>query len=227
VGQLFCGSFGTLGLILQASVRLQPLPPSTATALGVASDPTLLSRAARTIAGAPLELEAMDVAWRSGRGGILAQCGGTLARRRAERVGTAMREAGLTQVDVVAEDAELWARQRAGQRSADAVIVRIAARPSEIARVLRAADACGGTLVGRAALGKSYVELQPDGLSRLAEHLPRGANVVVLDAPAALRNTVDRWGPLPQAPLLSLMRNVKARFDPANACNPGIFVGGI
>ena len=227
LAKLFCGSFGTLGLILQVSVRLHPLPASTATALGVAADPNLLSRAARTIAGAPFELEALDVAWRSGRGGILARCGGTRARRRAERVGTAMREAGLGQVEVATDDAELWARQRAGQRSAHAVIVRIAARPSEIARVLRAADASGGTLVGRAAVGQSYVELEPDGLGQLAEHLPRGASVVLLDAPPYARETVDPWGPLPPAPLLTLMRNLKTRFDPANACNPGIFVGGI
>jgi FAD/FMN-containing dehydrogenase len=32
---------------------------------------------------------------------------------------------------------------------------------------------------------------------------------------------------LPPAPLLALMRNVKRRFDPASACNPGVFVGGI
>ena len=227
LAKLFCGSFGTLGLILQVSVRLHPLPPATATALGVATDPNLLGRAVRAVTAAPFELEALDVAWRGGRGGLLAQCGGTQARRRAERAGTSMREAGLGQVEVVTDGAELWARQRAGQRSADAVMVRIAARASEIARVLRAADACGGTLVGRAAVGKSYVELEPDGLGRLAEHLPRGATVVLLDAPAHTRETVAPWGPLPPAPLLTLMRNVKTRFDPANACNPGVFVGGI
>jgi glycolate oxidase FAD binding subunit len=138
-----------------------------------------------------------------------------------------MREAGLGQVEVATDDAELWARQRAGQRSERGVIVRIAGRPSEITRVLRATDACGGTLVGRAGLGRSYIDLEPDALGRLAEHLPRGASVVVLDGPPQTRQAVDPWGALPPAPLLQLMRNVKARFDPARACNPGVFVGGI
>jgi glycolate oxidase FAD binding subunit len=227
LAKLFCGSFGTLGLVLQVSVRLHPLPASTATALGAATDPNLLARAARALAAAPFELEALDVAWRSGRGGLLAQIGGTQARLRAERVATSMREAGLDQVDVATNDAELWARQRAGQRSATGVIVLISGRASEITRVLRATDACGGTLVGRAALGKSYIELEPDALPRLAEHLPRGAGVVLLDAPGQTREAVDPWGPLPPAPLLQLMRNVKARFDPQHACNPGVFVGGI
>jgi glycolate oxidase FAD binding subunit len=227
VAKLFCGSFGTLGLILQVSVRLHPLPASTATALGVATDTSLVARAARALAAAPFELEALDVAWRAGRGGLLAQVGGTQARMRAERVAAAMRGAGLRQVDVATDDAELWARQRAGQRSESGVIVRIAGRPSEIARVLRATDACGGTLVGRAAVGRSYIELDPESLGRLAEHLPRGASVVVLDAPRQTRQAVDPWGALPPAPLLQLMRNVKARFDPDHACNPGVFVGGI
>src|SRR5947199_269602 len=86
-------------------------PRCTWRAAGVSAGPKLLSRAARTSAGAPFELGALDVAWRSGRGGILARCGGTRARRRAERVGTAMREAGLGQVEVATDDAELWARQ--------------------------------------------------------------------------------------------------------------------
>jgi glycolate oxidase FAD binding subunit len=227
LAKLFCGSFGTLGLILEVSVRLHPLPASTATALGATNDPNLLARAERTLAAAPFELDALDVAWRGGRGGLLAQVGGNKAPLRAERIAVSMREAGLNQVDVHTDDAELWARQRAGQRSESGVIVRIAGRPSELTRVLRATDACSGTLVGRAAVGRSYIELEPDALGRLAEHLPRVANVVVLDAPVHTREVVDPWGALPPAPVLALMRNVKTRFDPAHACNPGVFVGGI
>ncbi|HEX2148698.1 MAG TPA: hypothetical protein VHI31_00780, partial [Actinomycetota bacterium] len=50
--------------------------------------------------------------------------------------------------------------------------------------------------------------------------------MVVLDAPADLRQEIDVWGGQPE-PLLALMRRVKERFDPAGVCNRGIFVGGI
>jgi glycolate oxidase FAD binding subunit len=227
LGKLFCGSFGTLGLILSVSVRLHPLPVATATALGISADPESLAGAARTLAAAPLELEALDVAWRGGRGGILAQCAGAQAPRRAERIASLMREAGLDGVEIELEDAELWARQRAGQRSAGRALARIAARPSALAQVLRAADACAGTLVGRVALGQSFLELDPDALPRLAEHLPDHAISVLLDAPPGVPEAVDPWGvPQPDA-ALELMARVKARFDPAHACNPGVFVGGI
>jgi glycolate oxidase FAD binding subunit len=46
---------------------------------------------------------------------------------------------------------------------------------------------------------------------------------VVLDAPSDVREKVDVWG----EDALPLMRRVKARFDPHNVCNPGIFVGGM
>lgn len=227
LGKLFCGSFGTLGLILSVNLRLHPLPGATATTLGVSGEPELLASAARTLAAAPLELEALDVAWRAGRGGVLARCGGVRARGRAEDVGSLMRHAGLDGVEVVEDDADLWGRQRAGQRSPDGLLIHVAARPSVLAPLLHAADASGGTLVGRAALGHSFVALDPAAIDAFADQLPKGATATLLDAPTALRESRDPWGsPAPQQSL-ELMRRVKARFDPAYACNPGIFVGGI
>jgi glycolate oxidase FAD binding subunit len=227
LAKLFCGSFGTLGLILEVNVRLHPLPARTVTALGVAGDPELLAAAARALAAAPLELEALDIAWRGGRGGLLAQIGGAQAGPRAERVAGAMRSAGLGRVEIVADDAALWARQRAGQRSEHASIVRLTTRPSSLAGVLRATDECGGTIVGRAALGISYIELDPEALGRLLGRLPEDTRTTLLDMPPGAADGVDPWGAPPEGPALALMRSVKARFDPARACNPGVFVGGI
>jgi glycolate oxidase FAD binding subunit len=230
LAKLFTGSFGTLGLILSVSVRLHPLPAATATALGAASDPDVLAAAAIALARAPVELEALDVAWRGGRGGLLAQSGGAEAERRSAGVAGRMRAGGLEGVDVTGEDDALWARQRAGQRSARLAVVRVAARPSELPAILRLTDACGGTLVGRAALGISYVEVDPTALTRLRAGLPPGASAVLLDAPPAQAATGrapdDVWG-TGDGRALDLMRRVKERFDPAAVCNPGTFVGGI
>jgi glycolate oxidase FAD binding subunit len=226
LAKLFTGSFGTLGIILSVSVRLHPLPPATATALGASSDPAALSAAVRALSAAPLELEALDLAWRGGRGGVLARVGGAEAPRRAKRIAELMSTLGLEQVDVAESDAALWARQRAGQRSRGRVLVKLAARPSRLAEILRAVDDAGGTLVGRAALGTSYVEVDPDAVARLRGALQAGEYSVVLDAPAGARAELDAWGP-PDPVALGLMQRVKDRFDPAQACNPGAFVGGI
>ena len=95
LAKLFTGSFGTLGMILSVSVRLHPLPLATATALGASSDPAVLAEAARAVSAAPFELEALDLAWRGGRGGILARTGGAEAPRRAKRVAELMGKLGL------------------------------------------------------------------------------------------------------------------------------------
>ncbi len=188
IAKLFSGSFGTLGLILSVSVRLHPLPMDSATSLGASSDPAVLGAAAIALTRAPLELEALDVAWRAGRGGILARAAGAEAERRATRVAKVMREVGLEHVETTGDDDALWARQRAGQRAPNGrALIRVAARPSTLGAVLRATEQCSGTLVGRAALGTSYIELDPDALERLSAGLPRGARPVLLDAPAELR----------------------------------------
>lgn len=226
LAKLFAGSFGTLGLILAVSVRLHPLHAERATALGAAADTDRLGAAAVALSASPLEFDALDVAWRGGRGGILARCGGPQHARRAQRAARLMTDLGLEQVSLTDDDEALWERQRAGQRSRGGAVVRIAAAPSELPVVLRAADRCGGTLVGRAALGISYVAIEPDAVAALRAELDTARSATLLDAPPEARLAQDPWGELAPA-ALALMRSVKARFDPTQTCNPGLFVGGI
>ena len=110
--------------------------------------------------------------------------------------------------------------------------MRVSGLPAELARVIRAAERAGGTMVGRAGLGLSWIELPSvAGAEELAGRIgevrrdlaPRAC--IVLDAPDEVRDRVDVWGPDPSA--LALMRRLKERFDPAGVCNPGLFVGGI
>jgi glycolate oxidase FAD binding subunit len=226
LAKLFTGSYGTLGVILAAHMRLHPLPEATATALAACDDAATLAAGVQRVAAAPLELDCLDIAWRGGRGGILAQVAGAQASRRAERVAALMHSFGLEHVDVTSDDAPLWARQRAGQRSAQRALVRVASRPSRLPELLQATDDAGGTLVGRAALGVSYVELDPDAVGGFLGALPDGAVGVLGDAPPELRAALDPWASS-DGPLLQLMRRVKDRFDPAAVCNPGVFVGGL
>jgi glycolate oxidase FAD binding subunit len=226
IAKLFSGAFGTLGAILEVSVRLHPVAPASSTALGASGDPEVLSEGARLLTMAPLELEALDVAWQSGWGQILARLAGAEAPRRIARVAALMSEAGLEDVDAVSGDDDLWARQRAAQRSDDAVLVRVAARPSGLAQVVRTTRSCEGRLVGRAALGLSWIEVAAEMLGTLRDELGRQATIVVLDAPQGVRDSLDPWGAR-EGTELELMRRIKMRFDPAGACNPGVFVGGI
>jgi glycolate oxidase FAD binding subunit len=222
IAKLFAGAFGTLGLILEVTVRLHPLQATSATAVGSASDSDVLAAAGRALAAAPLELDSLDVVWREGRGELLARARGVQAQPRAERIAALMREAGLSETEITTDDEQLWERQRSGQRSSARVLMRLAARPTALPKLLRAVQASSGALVGRAALGISYVELDPDAVASFRERLPSGIVTVVLDG-----QTEDPWGAPPPAPARELMERIKARFDPARICNPGVFVGGI
>lgn len=227
VAKLFCGSFGTLGLIATVNVRLHPRPQTTATAAGHSDDPGLLAGAARSLAGAPLELEALDVGWREGSGTVLARCGGATGHARLDQVRGLMAGAGLEGIEAADSDESLWEAQRAGQRSEDAAVVRVAGPPAALEELLRAVRATRGRLVGRAALGVSYLTVDPEVLERLLAALPERVAWSLFDAPEELRAGIDPWGPEPAGPVMELMGRLKARFDPTRTCNPGLFVGGI
>jgi glycolate oxidase FAD binding subunit len=55
LAKLFTGSFGTLGAILEVSVRLHPIPPVTATAVGHTHSPHLLAGGAAALTHSRLE----------------------------------------------------------------------------------------------------------------------------------------------------------------------------
>ena len=60
LAKLFTGSFGTLGLIVEVSLRLHPRPEHTATLVGSTSDPLELARAAAEVAHARIELTSVS-----------------------------------------------------------------------------------------------------------------------------------------------------------------------
>jgi glycolate dehydrogenase FAD-binding subunit len=226
VAKLFCGSFGTLGLILSVNVRLHPRLP-THTAVGETEDVSRLCGAARALAAMPAELEALDIAWSDGVGRLLARCAGPQAPARVQRIAEAMSGAGLVGVSTDAEDESLWERQRAGQRSGDRAVLRVAAKPALTAAVIAAVRAADGCVVGRAALGRHYLTVAPERVGALRERLPVGAVSVLQDCPPDARAEIaDPWGPPPEG-ALRLMRALKLQFDPTGTCNPGTFVGGI
>jgi glycolate oxidase FAD binding subunit len=229
LAKLFTGSFGTLGLIVEVVMRLHPLARDRVTAVGGSDDPEALGRAASVIAHSPFGAESLDIAWRDGRGEVMARFGGAAPDDVAAQVVKLLEAAGVG-AHTRADDDALWERQRGRQRSAHGAVLRVSGLASALPAVLRAAQGVGASLVGRAGLGQSWVTL-PDadvgtvvsGIEDLRRRLDPFA-CVVLDAPLQVREKVDVWG---QAEGVALMRRVKARFDPHNVCSPGLFVGGI
>lgn len=232
LAKLFAGSFGTLGLIARVAVRLHPLPPRRVSAVGSGEDPDALQRAAIALAHSSLELESLDIEWPERSGKVIARCAGAAPEPRAEAAVQIMSGAGL-RTDVFDDDEGLWSdllRER--QRTDEATVVRVSALPSELARIIRVVMRLEGSLVARAGLGVCWARIPPMGPDDVAAAIEdlrftlAPFDCVVLDAPREVRDKVDVWG-ASEGPVLELTRRVKANFDPAGVCNPGLFVGGI
>jgi glycolate oxidase FAD binding subunit len=229
LAKLFTGSYGTLGVILEAAVRLHPLPPLTVTAIGEAEDPQRVAAAASAVAHSPIEAQCLDVRWGEGRGAVLVQLAGSEALAQAADAVELLEREGLA-ASAVEDDDGVWDEQRARQRSPGGTVVRISGTQAQLADQMRAAEAVGGGLVARAAHGLAWVTLPEGGELAAVERLRRElapSPCVVLDAPHAVRDGLDVWGVGPDAGAVELMRRVKERFDPGGTCNQHRFVGGI
>ena len=229
LAKLFTGSYGTLGVILELALRLHPIPPRTVTASGRGHDPVLVGSAAAAVARSSIEAQCLDLRWERGQGAVLVQLAGTRADAQADEAADLLVRSGL-EADAIEDDGWIWDEQRAAQRSAGGTVVRVSGTQSQLGEQMRLADALGARLVGRAVHGLSWITLppgdEPAALDRLRTELAPSP-CVVLDAPQLVRDGLDPWGVANDAPALELMRRVKARFDPAGACNRHKFVGGI
>jgi glycolate oxidase FAD binding subunit len=211
IAKLFTGSFGTLGAIVELSLRLHPLPPDTSTARGRSADPDELARGAAALAQSALEHHGLDVRWEAGRGTVLARFAGAAPRPQADAAEVLLSREGLA-TEILDEDAAVWDEQRAMQRGP--LVVKVSGLPTRLPALLREVDELGASLVGRAALGVSWLRFEEPSAAAI-ERLRRSWIAVVQDRPAEL--DVDPWGELDPA-AAALMQRVKERFDPAGVC---------
>jgi glycolate oxidase FAD binding subunit len=209
LAKLMTGAYGTLGVVTEVSVRLHPAPQQSLTVVVRRDEPRALAEAAIELTHRPLEAERLDLRWEGDGGAVLVQLCGPSAPDRAASIDG----------DVVDDDAELWAAQRAGQRGP--VVLRVSTTQQGLADVLAAAREHGALCVARAAHALAWLRLEAADAELVTALRARLGACVLLDAPAELRRTVDPWGPLSAEPL---MRRVKARFDPYDTLNPGLLL---
>jgi glycolate oxidase FAD binding subunit len=231
IAKLMGGAYGTLGLVTRLVVRLHPLPHDSRwlrRTLPLAD----AASAALVLAGSQLAPSAVEV--RRGAGAddatVLLLLEGTergVAARADEA--TAMLGQATEVADV--ETADL-ARIDAGD---DDVVVKVAVPLTGVtAALVTARDverrhqvACRVQGSAGAGVLTAVVTGAADGAAAAVEDLraaATGGSAVVLQAPPAVRERVDSWGPVGG---LDLMRRVKDEFDPEHRFAPGRFVGGI
>ncbi|GAA4046246.1 FAD-binding oxidoreductase [Nonomuraea soli] len=245
LGKLLTGSYGTLGVIAEATFRLHPLPSKRFWASGrvpaAREDrddtgstiwlPGDLDRLLHTLVTSHAEPSAIELDWPSGASEmtVSALFEGGAAEGRAR----AVQDLGLT--DVADAPPATWARL-----PGDEVLIEARAPLSRVqalaVAVLGARDDAGVPAATRMWLGDHLVAriaLPPDtgpaAVAAFVTTLRAGfdddeGRIVLLAAPHEAARRVERWG---RVGALQLMRRVKERFDPGGLLAPGRLPGGV
>jgi glycolate dehydrogenase FAD-binding subunit len=252
LGKLFAGSYGTLGLITEATFRLHPLPEQSAWLTLERPDPDTAAKVVRIMSDSPLAPSAVEMTWPSADTPLAV----SVLLEGDERSVAARVERMRALLDREFPDAEPAvrpfrpARPPVGDRElpmTDGTLIRVAFWTGQLAKVLKAirtaavANELDPAIQGSAGAGVLHIDVAagatPDAVARFVTELraalaglsagsvvPSIASAVVLYAPPDVRDTVDMWGPVPS---LALMQAVKDQFDPQRRMAPGRFAGGI
>ncbi len=246
--KLAVGALGTLGVIVEATFKVAPLPPAQETLI---VDCVSLEAAAELVfAGDDRGLALHAVALRQSREGALAAfwlAGPLAAVERTRRELGELAGSGQTrQLEAAASD-DWWAALNDETAPDGGMTLRAALAPSAVLDFMRRLSDLGheaGVVLQSSAYATTGLVLArterapAERLAGVIEEARRatdeqGGSLVVTAAPVEAKRRVDVWGdPSPgsgQAPAgaLPLMRRLKEQFDPRGTLNPGRFVGGL
>jgi glycolate oxidase FAD binding subunit len=243
LSKLFTGSLGTLGVIAEANFRLHPIRESARTVFVEVDDHRQIPEVALAFTHSSFSqfvLDALEMRWENDKGVIAALFEGIdpAVEAQSSAATELLRSHGGANVLGKDDGEEFWDSFARRPWAAGDVALKISAPPSDLSAVLDSVLGAAGRagvearLSGHAATGVTFAGLsgEGDGLVDVVEEVReirvhRGGSVVVQEAPLAIKERLDVWGPA--GDYLGLTRRVKEKFDPGYTMNPGRFLGGI
>jgi glycolate oxidase FAD binding subunit len=253
LSRFYCGSLGTLGVLVRANFKTLPSPEARRVALATLPERTR-RRAMEHVAGLDVEPAAVlaiagfadDIDGRDGLEGrifLLFEGAVPSVDRATRQLRSALGAAGVPETTLFDAGAG-----KALARLIDAYVIRLGDRsvtyrsrglPSDLFErtatiaSLAQREALGLELIEDICTGDVIARVSTPVTGQLSERIGTFdpllhaslPNVSVLTAPEALRGDLAMWGAPPSA--LEMMRAIKSRFDPNATLAPGRFVGKI
>jgi glycolate oxidase FAD binding subunit len=251
--KLFTGAMGTLGVIVSATFRLYPLPVASRTVHISASSVTPLCELAVRILGSTLVPTVVDILGNTARTNsytmaVRFEMGQEAVTAQADTLRAIVAEIQEGVVETIQTlegnaETQFWAQQSLRTStiikndSSNALTLKASLLPTKVADWLTSLEQLcqqqqvSATWRAHAGHGLIFAHLTGENAALVASvnalrqaAIAQRGSVVVTEAPFQIARQLDVWGPVPA---LSVMRNLKARFDPHGTINPGRFVGGL
>ena len=241
VNKLYIGSFGTLGILTEMTLKLSPIPARQALLTAQFQDVQAAAKTGLSIVGSQTLPDFVNLIVNSEHAGptLVTGFGGdaetvTWQLEQARKIMELNGAIGVKEVegesfqklnDAIRAFAE-------SENESRTVIVQVNLKRTDIAEF--AENVLTNNAEMLALLGSGVLYLKMEQVEGLAETLATlrervvaaHGNLIIESAPPELKQQLDVWGPVaPRA--RNLMQQLKARFDERNLLNPGRFVSGI
>ncbi len=236
--KLFTGSYGTLGVISQVTLRVYPIPSASLTII-LTGELNYLNQARQIILNSGLTPTVIDfisatvvkqLEISSSPGLILRwQTIPESINQQLQQIQTIAKGCNLTSQTYQDElENNLWQRLRKIKESPNLITCKIGVIPNRIGEFMqeyaRLTNNQGIAIIhafsglGKIAFGEWQAEMR-----RICEN--KQGFLTILTAPNSLKENTDVWGYTGNG--LTIMEKLKTQFDPNRILNPGRFLGNI
>ncbi|VXD25498.1 FAD linked oxidase-like protein [Planktothrix serta PCC 8927] len=236
--KLFTGSYGTLGIISQITLRVYPQAEFSGTVI-LTGEPEAIAQANQTLLSSALTPVSVDLISTNlskllGFGDKISlvvqfQSIPESVQQQSQRLMEVGETLGLKAIYFDFDQANLWQqlKQQIWQSQSNAsILCKIGVTPTSAVKTLMQCQTLGVIHAGVGLGVLRFESVSPETLLNLRNWCQsQGGFLSILKAPVELKQQLEVWGYSGNA--LNLMRQIKKQFDPQNQLSPNRFVGGI